>query len=134
MNNYAMVPICTKYDDDDNLHVRRVLIKYDELVNASNGFPIKYFTNTKILAKDPYFSNEESSHKYTFYDDGYTLDEVKNELDDIYVIFAKEIMSKKREYHIVPTFDVLTNKEPALFSAETDEEAIDKFTNREELR
>ena len=136
MNNYAMVPICTKYDDDNNLHVRRVLIKYDELLNDSEDNYIKYFNSTRFLCADPYFFNKESPHHYTFYNDGYVLDDVRVEdMEDLfYTLFVASAVSEKRKYHIVPNFDVLTNGEPALFSAETDEEAINKFMNREELR
>lgn len=134
MNNYAMVPICTKYDDDGNLHVRRVLIKYDELVTNADEPYVKYFTNTRLLCIDPYFLNGESSHQYTFYNDGYVLDTVQNDPDLFYTMFIDEFLSRKRKYHIVPEFDVLTNGESALVSFETDEDAVNTFINREELK
>ena len=93
---YAMVPICTKYDDDDNLHVRRILIEY-KTCRKDRKFGYygqKNFGGTRFIAADPYFSKKDASHKYTFEDDGYRLSYVSPDNENASE-YPLNIMDKK---------------------------------------
>lgn len=100
---------------------------------------MEVFYRTKLLAKDPYFETEESSHKYLFEDNGYTLLNVKetNSNGNRYNEQAPSIYDKRR-YHVylAPVANPLTPEQRHMckIQANSDEEAIKKFHEREELR
>lgn len=162
--NYAMVPINTK-EDNDGIHVRRVLVSYENSEPDEN-YPELNFTNlsgTRLVDMDPYFSNPTSSHKYTFEDAGYRLNEADNVYGRMYDSSMPEIYNL-RQYHIfnpyhgliisrnAPTyvFDsyhnrIIKHDEPnqrysvgdslsAYFTAPSDEAAIRIFRERAELK
>lgn len=122
---YAMIPINRKYDRQGNLVVRRVLVSY-ESKSILNG--IAYYDNTRFIEKDPYFYNTHSSHQYTFDDEEYSLDSVDGESFECYT-FKPEIF-QRRKYHIINEFCI----DAIEFEAESDEEAIKRFNERNELR
>ena len=116
--NYAMIPINRRYDEKGNRIVRRVLISF-------NYIEWGQYKGTKLIAKDPYFNNPNSSQQYVFEDtefwlikDGYS--------DDI----QSTLLNVKRPYE----WDAHRLVEKAIeFIADSDEEAIEIFNNREEL-
>ena len=134
---YVMIPINKKWCDD-GIHVRRVLISYKSkkdltkemktLLGLESSFKAKFtgFNNSRLVTVDPYFTKETSTHKYTFKDDGYTLDETPDTTGD------GILTAKFREYHTSES--IYTQVEPIFFTAKTDKLAIDKFNSREELR
>lgn len=137
MKTYAAVPINIK-DMDDGTHVRRVLISFEDVRSEEfHGWPMEVFYGTKLLAKDPYFETEKSTHKYILEDDGYTLVTVQNNPNGKLYEEAKEIYNKRR-YHVylAPVANPLTSEQRHLckIQANSEEEAIKKFHEREELR
>ena len=121
---FAMIPINRKYDENNNLLVRRVLISYTKKYKKRLcGESITYFTGTKIVETDNYFK-ESHSHTYKFEDKGYTLLDCQNELKEMY----PESLYKLRLYHAGSLVDAI------LFKAKSNEEAIEIFNNRKELR
>ena len=129
---YAMVGIASKVDDNGVEHMYRVLIEYqDAIIDPDNSILIK-FTNTRIVAVDPYFEeNSQRSHRYLIEDDGYTLIEAKNEWESMYAL--KPALYKKRTYHLIRgRTDRVGLGKRAIFLAASDEDAIKKFRNRPE--
>lgn len=125
---YAM-PIINIKDDVDGRHVRRVLISYKKIKKSTfKGWSTRYFKGTKIIEKDPYFYDETKSHQYKFENEGYYLVSCNNTCAEIYDKYLPELL-EKREYHIA---DIHFNKSD-LFTASSDEEAIEIFKNRGEL-
>ena len=125
MKKYAMVAI-NKKELDDGIHIRRVLISYlFKTKKKIEGQEVTYYHGTKFIAADPYFSKKTSSHKYTFKDHYYKLDEVNNELALIYAF--KSDIYKKRKYHNV-------GKLAFEFKAENKQVAIHRFKVRKELK
>ena len=125
MKKYAMVAI-NKKEADDGTHIRRVLISYlFKTKKKIKGQEITYYHGTKFIIADPYFSKKTSSHKYTFKDHYYKLEEVDNELAIIYA-FNSDIY-KKRKYHNV-------GKLAFEFKAENKQVAVHRFKVRKELK
>ena len=127
MKTYAMIPINFKYDENNNLLVRRVLIEYQTKVSDTTNAHVIYYKDTRLIDVDSYFLDKNNSHQYTFDDDGYTLVDVLN--DNCY---TQDIYATKREYH---SFDLKDSKYQAiLFIAKDDSVARKKFHEREEFR
>lgn len=133
---YAMIPINSKINGKDEVLIRRVLISY-------KGKPIqgvfggKTYINTRLVAKDPYFKDEKSSHQYIFFDDGYYLEECKHaDLKEDYE--GVGIMHKVRPYHTTFKLDNYFKDGDELksieFKAKNDKEAAKIFEGRKELR
>lgn len=126
MNNYAMIVINTKRDDEDRLHIRRVLISYTE-VGVASILNNKHYTykNTRFIEADPYFKDSSKLHKYIFADTEYTLVSCPNKEE------RDLLQGVTRPYHSV---EFPSMARAITFEAETDAEAIEKFNNRDELR
>ena len=122
---YAMVAINRRYDDEGSLLVRRVLISYTQ--EEVRGLQ-KFYSGTKLLAKDPYFEREGASHKYQFFDDGYTLIKVSAPDDPLYTQIAQSFVDSKRPYHV--NLDWFVQE----FECDSDEQAIKIFNDRPEKR
>ena len=133
---FAMVPINTKENDNGDLMIRRVLIKYvfkkTKTILGLLGHKYKKISyyGTKIIAKDDYFNREDASHKYIFEDNYYRLIEVTDEETKL-TYSLKEDIYKRRKYHYNNYMDLPKAIE---FKADSIEEAIEKFQGREELR
>ena len=130
-----MCAINRKYDENNNIVVRRVLIRYVGKPQVKMG--VKYFNSVKLVFADPYFNNEKASHRYNLQDDGYFLLECKN--DNLKQVYQKNnLLSEKRKYHIYPGDEYTTlfgnEGSKTIFKAKSDEEAIKIFNDREELR
>ena len=121
---YVMIPINCKYDNNDQMHVRRVLVQYEK--TQEEDYQI-FYTNTRFLAKDPYFEDKTRSHQYEFLDEGYRLIDVTNEHKEI----EASVVNITRRYHYNLIYDLPKGIE---FEADSDEVAIKKFHEREELR
>ena len=138
MKKYAMIPINTKEDEEGNLHVRRVLISYRFKTHSKINKKSKYekvvasYRGTKIIAIDDYFKNPKATHIYTFYDDGYALELVRNNPNEFLYALKPEIYCT-RTYH---GLDKKYDGYPSVieFKANTKDEAIKLFNEREELR
>ena len=132
---YAMVAICQKFNDNDQLCVRRVLISFKGTDVEPDPYPKKgkviNYIGTRFIDADDYFKDETRSHKYKFDDDGYVLIS-SNNIDEI-------LVGDKRKYHYYDTqLDehgyVKYKLRPIEFQAESDEEAIKMFRERTEVR
>lgn len=126
MKKYAMIPINRKYDEDNTLHIRRVLISYEKKKKKSlHGMPISYFEGTKLIEVDDYFK-ENHSHTYKFTDTTYTLVDCDAESKKLY----GDMLSEPRKYH---AFEGSTIYGAILFKASSDQEAIKKFKERGDI-
>lgn len=118
MNNYAMIPINRRIADDGRRIVRRVLISFNYIEEG-------VYKATKLIAKDPYFENPNSSQQYVFTDTEFWLvkDGYSNEIQST-------LINVKRPYE----WDAGRLIEKAIeFCAESDEEAIKQFRERGEI-
>ena len=136
MNTYAAIPICYKMADDGK-HIRRVLISFTEVKTEQlHGYPVEFFSGTKLLAKDPYFDKPDSSHQYVFEDDGYILKTCDNDNKEDYSSYDE--LFEKRRYHVYlgAVMNPLSSAERKMckIKAKDDEEAIKLFNNRPELK
>lgn len=133
--NYAMVGINRKETPQGEPVVRRVLIRYEGRPKMSLG--CKYYNSVKLLAVDPYFQNENASHKYVFEDDGYRLLDCQYELTK-QAYKEQDLLGPKRQYHTLHLEDHTwlygKPQTPIIFKAKSDEEAIKLFHERIELR
>lgn len=131
---YAMIPINCKEDLLGNLLVRRVLISYLFKTHKRNpnGSIVAYYHGTKFVFADNYFYSKEATHKYEFNNKGYVLNSVVSNPNALTYAFKKGIY-KKRKYHGI---DIENNHIPYVieFKANSEDAAIYKFNNREELR
>ena len=125
MKKYAMIPINWK-KEGKNTHIRRVLISY--LFKKSNGHIITYY-GTKFIVADQYFSDANATHHYEFKNKYYKLICLTN-VDKTFLGYDKD-MFKKRRYHYSKFFMYPQDVE---FTAETREQAIRHFNERDELR
>lgn len=116
---YAMIPINRRYNDDGRRVVRRVLISYK--YKTLNG----EYKDTKIIEKDPYFKDPNSSQQYVFENNYFIHTEDRYNLGD-----QKCLLNTKRSYMFN---EGLLDNNAIEFTAKTEEEAIEKFNNREEL-
>lgn len=136
MAKYSMVTINHKLDENDNLLVRRILISYTNKVQDAKNEDVMNYVGTRFIAKDAYFNDKTKSHQYEFTDDGYKLIEVTNEWKDLETY--QGLVLKERVYHHFvdnnQSFWFPPYAAPIEFEADTDEEAIQKFHGREELR
>lgn len=122
---YAMVALNVKADEVNNIHVRRVLISFeDKQVNGK----ITSYSGTKFIAADPYFTSDKATHKYIFEDDHYKLTKVENSPNEIWYIFKSEIYNE-RKYHSLPGPYAAIE-----FKAISKKAAIKQFNERNELR
>ena len=125
MTKYAMIPINVKRINNKT-HIRRVLISY--LFKKSKEHLVTYY-GTKFITADQYFYDVNSSHKYEFKNKYYKLTyiskEVMNELK-----YDKDMFKKKR-YHYSK---FLMYPQDVEFRANTKEQAIKHFNDRNELR
>lgn len=115
---YAMIPINRRYTDDWKRIVRRVLISYDSMQNG-------LYKGTRLVAKDPYFSNPKSSQEYVFTDTDFWL--VKDGYNDI---IQSRLLNVKRPYQYSSPLLIETAIE---FMANDDTEAIEKFMERGDI-
>ena len=113
MKKYSMIPINRRYDNEGKRIVRRVLISYTK--KDSNGV----YLHSKIIEKDPYFKDINSSHQYLFEDDGFRL--VHDDYGDNYLLEQK----RPYEYSAGDLFEKSYE-----FTAENDEQAIKLFNER----
>jgi len=90
---YAIVAI-NKKEDDNGLHLRSVLISY---LFKTHKEGLTYYHGTKLIAIDKYFTDPSASHKYTFKNSYYKLDEANNE--NAFLYSFKTDIYKKRKYH-----------------------------------
>ena len=126
---YSMVTINRKLEDNGILRIRRVLIQYESSEANEPTDPNRVnYRGTRIVEVDSYFKDTARSHKYQFEDDGFTLLSSDN-LDSC-------LKNLKRIYHYSNKAYTLEQKEcqPIEFEADSDEEAIEKFNGRAELR
>lgn len=116
---FAMIPINRRYNEEMKRIVRRVLIsyKYKTLKGKYKG--------TKIIEKDPYFKDPNSSQQYLFKDKYFIhlTDAYNDELQ-------QEVMNNKRFYM---ENEGLLFENAIEFEAANLEEAIEMFNNRVEL-
>jgi hypothetical protein len=122
--NYAAVCICTKQTEDNKDYVRRVLISYDDIEDKGDTL---VFKGSALVAKDSYFETEASSHTYKFYDRGYILADVSNNLK----VFESGLVELKRPYHYHKTLPL--KFQPIFYKKHTEKAAINKFNKRSEL-
>ena len=128
---YAMIAINQKIEDDGT-HIRRVLICYTD---KSVDKRITTYKDTKFIIADPYFSNNKSSHKYIFEDDGYILDKVSSENPyALFYIFKSDIYNKRAYRSIDGSASGYDIPKAIEFEANSKKEAIKIFNERNELR
>ena len=114
---YAMIPINRKYDSRWNRLVRRILISYTKKVDG-------VYTGCKVIAKDPYFDNPNSSQQYVFEDNQFYL--IKDAYEDV---IQQDLINVKRNYE----YDSGLLSDTAIeFNSSSDALAIKKFNNRKE--
>lgn len=138
MRKYAMIPINTKEDKDGNVLVRRVLISYGFKTHTRINKKSKYskvvanYHMTKFICADEYFINSKSSHRYSFSDNGYKLELVKNNLNELTYALIPQIY-ELRKYH---GLDRNYEGYPKVieFKSKTVQEATHEFYARKELR
>ena len=127
--NYSMVVINRKYDENDKLLLRRVLISYTKKNKLKDRVVYK---GTKIIEVDDYFLNQSSSHQYIFTDEGYNLinvDESRSEFSDFYInCINNSLKEKVRPYHYLPQIEMFR---PIEFSCEREEDARLLFSLRQ---
>ena len=127
MRKYCVLPISYKRDENDNIIVRTILVKYDVKIK---GKVHKYFKGCygdtkyiypciRVIAEDKYFSSDESTHIYEFNKTNYRA----VRLSDIYTSIERKKLLKKRKYHRYPNHSIkeLRGYE---FKANNDIEAI----------
>jgi len=110
---YAMIPINRRYDENNNRIVRRVLISY----KTKDEYGV--YIGSKIIEKDPYFKDKNSSHQYLFENDGFRL--IHDAYGDDYRL------GEKRPYEYSAGELIETSFE---FEATNKKEAIKIFTTR----
>jgi len=120
---YAIIPICSKFDDDGNVISRSVLISYKKVKKES---VITVYQGTKLVATDDYFKDENSSHIYQFYDDGFALVDCKYP-DQKARYKQAGVLNKVRPYHTIEIKYVDTT---IRFRARDDQAALKKFKER----
>jgi hypothetical protein len=103
--------------------VRRVLISYDDIEDKGDTL---VFKGSALVAKDSYFETEASSHTYKFYDRGYILADVSNNLK----VFESGLVELKRPYHYHKTLPL--KFQPIFYKKHTEKAAINKFNKRSE--
>lgn len=141
MKKFAMVPICFKEDENRNLIVRRVLISYRfkthkrSKIKSLKGLRWTYYHGTKFVSYDDYFTKSEASHKYSFFDKEYLLEEVTNEREVLYML-NPDIYAFRKYHALTKPYKNIFGEYPHTieFKAKTEEEAIKIFNEREELR
>lgn len=130
MKTYAMIPINYKYDENDNLLVRRVLIEYKSTTHENNIVDTIYYNDTTLIDVDSYFLDKTKSHQYIFDNDGYTLVDAMDDKALLYVFGG--LVNAKRKYH---SFSNVSKEVSAiLFIAKNDDDARKRFHEREEMR
>lgn len=133
MGKYVMLAINGKQPTYDEIYVRRVLLEYKgrkfKIVGLAE-IPACYYMGTRFVEKDDYFKDPAKSTQYVFKDDRYVLTSTNH--------FRNEpLVGEEREYHAFvfdtddPYYQALR---PIEFEAATDEEAIEIFNDRKELR
>ena len=129
---YVMLAINGKQPTDNEIYVRRVLLEYKDkdFATSKGGTPICYYKGTRFLEKDNYFKDASKNNQYSFKDDSYVLTNTNYAHNSF-------LQGEERKYHAF-AFD--TNDlyykalRPIEFEADSDEEAIKKFNERNELR
>ena len=129
---YVMLAINGKQPSENEIYVRRVLLEYKgkELGKNEEGMSTATYRGTRFIEKDGYFKDPTKSNQYEFSDGCYKL--ISTEY-----AFNKPLESVSRSYRSVdfgsddPYFAQLA---PIEFDAGSDEEAIDRFNGRDELR
>lgn len=128
-----MLSINGKQDRDNKIYVRRVLLEYkgkDIKTDTLNNVPICYYVGTRFIEKDPYFKDPSKHNQYSFNDSSYSLTKTD-------YVHNMPLTGEERQYHSFafetsdPYYKALS---PFEFEANSDEEAIKKFNEREELR
>ena len=139
MTKYAMIPINCKYDEEDRIHVRRVLISYKRRkVTSKEFFGNVYdhveYRGTKLEAIDPYFLSSKRTHTYEFKDRYYRLVKVDNRNTNKIIYNAFKELYGKRKYK----GNIFSHNKgrPSVIEFECDNwfDAVTKFNNREELK
>ena len=128
---FAMVAINSKYDEENKLHVRRVLISYlfKTSTKSRKNFKTITYHGTKFISADDYFYKDNSSHKYEFKDKYYKLLDVTNEYNKLRYSLKKDIY-KKRKYH----YTNIVGIKPIEFKCKLRSEAVMRFYSRKELK
>ena len=114
---YTMVAINHKKSEDGKPIVRRVLLEYKTRNLDANNFYYSY-SGIRLVEKDPYFYDENSSHQYEFTDSTFKL--TTN-------LYDGELL-EPRPYHYLKYLPAIE------FEADSDEQAIQIFNTKEELR
>ena len=120
---FAMIPINRRYNDKNERVIRRVLISYTRKVKG-------VYKGTKLVDKDPYFNDPNSSQQYVFTDDYFYL--ISNAYDDDSFANALQnaLIEEKRPYE----YDAGKLIETAVeFTAKDLQEAMEMFHNRVEV-
>ena len=119
---YAMVAI-NKKEEDDGIHIRRVLISYlFKTKKIIRGQDVTFYHGTRLIDVDPYFKFKNSSHKYIFKDKYYKLNSANTDFP--YAFYPS--MYKKRKYRNI-------GKLGFEFKESNRQIAINRFRNRKEL-
>jgi len=128
---YVMLSINGKEVDGD-IYVRRVLLEYKnkDFEVSKGGTPVCFYKGTRFVEKDNYFRDVSKNNQYEFHDDHYTLTKTN-------YAHNRFLEGEQRQYHSFafdtddPYYKALG---PIEFEADSDEEAIKKFVERDELR
>lgn len=121
---FAMIPVNRRYNEKNERVVRRVLISY--LTKTKKGL----YKKTKLIEKDPYFYNKNSSQQYVFTDNGFKL--ISNSYDD--GTFANSLQNTLIEELRPYQYDAgLLIEKSIEFEAKDLQEAIEMFNNRTEV-
>lgn len=129
---YVMLAINGK-EIDDNIYVRRVLLRYETKETAPalyRGVFITKYLGTKLLAVDDYFKDKTKNNQYSFYDDYYVLTSTN-------YWHNKGVEGDERLYHSISgelEDRYYKHLAPIEFEASSDKAAIKKFNKRNELR
>ena len=120
---YAIIPICTKVDDDGNVVSRSVLISYKKVRKFAL---FTMYEGTRLIATDDYFKDENSSHTYQFYDSGFALVDCK--YPEQKARYEKAgVLNKVRPYH---TIEIKYIDTTIRFRARNNQAALEKFKER----
>ena len=116
---FAMIPINRRLGENGTRIVRRVLISYQS--KTRNG----HYKRTKLIEKDPYFKNPNSSQQYVFKDTYFV------HLTDSYNNEEQKLVMNNKRYYMYDEGLLIENAEE--FTAETLDQAIELFNNRKEI-
>lgn len=114
---FSIIPINRKYDDNDNIIIRRILISYQDKKDA-------VYQNVSIIDKDDYFKDENSSHQYIFTPEGFKLIKTtQNSGDEI-------LLDWLRSYRCYQDLFPNSGIECIEFECDSEKEAIEIFKRK----